>query len=98
MAKSCEHLQYLTAADFPLLEAPAACEECPAEGRAAWRCGNAVCADMLVAATRRVDVRRHDTSATRGILSCARSHRTRDGLGAMSMKFMAVSRTKVPAL
>jgi hypothetical protein len=54
-----------------------------------------VSAAMSVAATRRLDVRRQDTSATLGILSCARSRRARDGLGAMSMKFMAASRKKV---
>ena len=32
MAKLCEHLQYLTAADFPLLKTPEACAECLAEG------------------------------------------------------------------
>jgi len=32
MAKSCEHLQYLTAADFPPLKTPASCKKCLAEG------------------------------------------------------------------
>ena len=49
---------------------------------------------MSVAATRRLDVMLTVTSAARGTRSCAQSRRAIDGLGAMSMKFTAVSRKK----
>jgi len=51
MAKSCEHFQYLTAADLPLLKTPGACEECLVEGtqwvalRECRLCGHVGCSD-----------------------------------------------------
>jgi hypothetical protein len=66
MADLCEHLQYLTATDFPSLKAPVACQECLAEGTRWWRCGNAGNAVMSVVATRRLDGMLLGTSAARG--------------------------------
>src|ERR1700740_3207635 len=51
MTELCEHLQYLTAADFPLLKTPEACAECLAEGmewvalRECRACGHVGCCD-----------------------------------------------------
>jgi len=51
MADLCEHLQYLTATDFPSLKAPGACQECLAEGtrwvalRECRECGHVGCCD-----------------------------------------------------
>ena len=42
MAKSCEHLHDLTAADFPSPRTPGACEECLQEGTR-WSCRTGVC-------------------------------------------------------
>ena len=51
MAKPCEHLQDLTAADFPPPRTPGACEECLKEGtpwvelRECQACGHVGCCD-----------------------------------------------------
>jgi hypothetical protein len=51
MAKPCEHLQDLTAADFPPPGTPGACEECLKEGtrwvelRECQACGHVGCCD-----------------------------------------------------
>jgi CPA1 family monovalent cation:H+ antiporter len=51
MTKSCEHLQHLTAADFPSPKTPEACEECLVEGtqwvalRECRVCGHVGCCD-----------------------------------------------------
>ena len=51
MAKPCEHLKYLTAAGFPVLKTPVACEECLVEGthwvalRECQVCGHVGCCD-----------------------------------------------------
>jgi len=51
MSKSCEHLQDLTAADFPAPKTPEACEECLVEGtrwvalRECRFCGHVGCCD-----------------------------------------------------
>src|SRR5215469_6791399 len=51
MTKSCEHLQYLTEADFPSPKRTGACEECLVEGTHGaalreWRvCGHIGCCD-----------------------------------------------------
>ena len=51
MAKACEHLQDLTAADFPAPRTPGACEECLKEGtrwvelRECQACGHVGCCD-----------------------------------------------------
>jgi CPA1 family monovalent cation:H+ antiporter len=51
MDKSCEHLQHLTAADFPLPKTSGACEECVVEGthwvalRECQACGHVGCCD-----------------------------------------------------
>jgi CPA1 family monovalent cation:H+ antiporter len=51
MVKSCEHLQHLSAADFPLPKTHGACEECLLEGthwvalRECQRCGHVGCCD-----------------------------------------------------
>ena len=49
--KSCEHLEDLTASDFPAIETPAACEDCLSEGtewvelRECRTCGHVGCCD-----------------------------------------------------
>jgi hypothetical protein len=51
MTKLCEHLQGLTAADFPVPRTPGACEECLKEGtrwvelRECQACGHVGCCD-----------------------------------------------------
>ena len=58
MSKPCEHLQDLTAADFPPPRTPGPCEECLKEGtrwvelRECQACGHVGCCDSSPASTR----------------------------------------------